>query len=197
MACRLTDSFGKGHVLACLGWEGEIETIVHERPWNAVTSPQMAVASLGMIWLLYLIKTSEEGFIFLDYANLLFHEAGHPIFGLLGETMGPYGGTIGQLVFPAAAAATFWRQREPVGYAVTSVWFFENFLNIARYMADARAQVLPLVGGGEHDWEAIFLRWGVLSSDTTIAQMVSTIGWIGMLVAWIWLGWRWQRSDIR
>jgi hypothetical protein len=57
-------------------------------------------------------------------------------------------------------------------------------------MADARAQVLPLVGGGEHDWEAIFLRWEVLSSDTTTAQMVSTIGWIGMLAAWIWLGWR-------
>jgi hypothetical protein len=72
---------------------------IHERPWNAVTNSQMAVASLGMIWLLYLIKTSEEGFIFLDYANLVFHEAGHPIFGLLGETMGLYGGTIGQLVF--------------------------------------------------------------------------------------------------
>ncbi|MBD0306040.1 MAG: hypothetical protein ICV76_05745 [Nitrospiraceae bacterium] len=98
---------------------------IHERPWNAVTNSQMAVASLGMIWLLYLIKTSEEGFIFLDYANLVFHEAGHPIFGLLGETMGLYGGMMGQLVFPVAAAATFWRQGEPVGYAVAWVWLFE------------------------------------------------------------------------
>ena len=36
-------------------------------------------------------------------------------------------------------------------------------------MAGARAQILPLVGGG-HDWATTFSRWSVLSSDTAIAQ---------------------------
>ena len=30
----------------------------------------------------------------LDDANLVFHEAGHPLFGLLGPTLGLYGGTL-------------------------------------------------------------------------------------------------------
>jgi hypothetical protein len=36
-------------------------------------------------------------------------------------------------------AAAFRARREAVGYAVTEFRFFENFLNVARYMADARA----------------------------------------------------------
>ena len=126
-----------------------------------------------------------------------FHEAGHPIFGILGDTLGLDGGTLSQLVFPVVVALTFWRQRDPVGYAVGGVWFGENFLNIARYMADARAQVLPLVGGGEHDWTTIFSRWGVLSSDTKIAQAVLTAGWVVMLAAWASLVWRWWAARLR
>jgi hypothetical protein len=107
-----------------------------------------------------------------------------------------YGGTIGQLLFPIIAAVAFRRQHEPVGYMVACVWFFENFLNIARYVADARVQVLPLVGGGEHDWAIILTRWGALSSDIRIARIVATAGWAGMSAAWIWLFllWRHQRG---
>jgi hypothetical protein len=74
------------------------------------------------------------------------------------------------------------------------VWLCENLWNIARYMADARAQELPLVGGGEHDWTEIFSRWGALNQDTAIAGVVRLIGWIGLLWAWGWLMWRWYRD---
>ncbi len=166
-----------------------------KEPWHPVTTGQMAVVSMGSIVLFYSLKT--EGFlaIVLDSANLMFHEAGHPIFGLLGSTMELYGGTLGQLVFPAVTMIAFWTRREPIGCMVGSVWFFENFPNIARYMADARAQVLPLVGGGGHDWANIFGRWGVLPNDTAIAQAVRTMGWLGMIGAWGWLIWRWLRSE--
>lgn len=33
------------------------------------------------------------------------------------------------------------------GFAFGASWFFENFLDIAHYMADARALILPLIGG--------------------------------------------------
>ncbi len=168
---------------------------LRKESWKTVTTGQMAVVSVGSVVLFYSLKT--EGFIaiILDSANLMFHEAGHPIFGLLGSTMELYGGTLGQLVFPAVTVITFWTRREAIGCMVGSVWAFENFLNIARYMADARAQVLPLVGGGEHDWANIFTRWGVLPHDTAIAQAVQTVGWLGMIGAWGWLIWRWLRSE--
>ncbi|MGQ0810927.1 MAG: hypothetical protein ACT4OO_06860 [Nitrospiraceae bacterium] len=155
---------------------------------------RMVVVSLGLAWLFYSLKTDEDGFVFLDYVNLAFHEAGHPIFGIFGETLGWYGGTLGQLVMPGLAWLAFWRQRDTIGCVVTGVWFFENFLNIARYMADARAQVLPLAGGGEHDWTNIFSRWGVLMSDQAIAHRVSILGWIGMLAIHAWLAWRWLQT---
>ena len=58
-------------------------------------------------------------------------------------------------------------------------------------MADARAQVLPLVGGGDHDWARIFGRWHVLAHDTQIAATVQTAGWLGMGAACAWVIWRW------
>jgi hypothetical protein len=153
---------------------------------------QVVVTSLGFGWLFYRLKTDDDGFLFLlDHANLVFHEAGHVIFGILGSTLGLYGGTLGQLVIPAVIGMSFRAQQETVACAVAGLWFFENFLNVARYMADARAQLLPLVGGGDHDWTNIFSRWGVLSSDTSIASVVYSAGWLGMLAVWGWLMWRW------
>jgi hypothetical protein len=168
---------------------------LYGEPWRPVLRWHVVLASVGFGWIMYLIMTSGEGWVrIIDDANLAFHEAGHPIFGLLGSTLGLYGGTLGQLAIPFGIAAAFWARREAVGCAVMGFWFFENFLNIARYMADARAQVLPLVGGGEHDWTNIFSRWGVLSSDTAIAGFVAGLGWLGMIGVWGWLAWRWLAS---
>ncbi len=167
---------------------------IHGYPWKVVANWQMVAVSGGLAWLLYLLATDDDGFIFLDRVNLVFHEAGHPIFGLFGDTLGLYGGTLAQLAMPAVVWLAFWRQRDTIGCSVAGWWFFENFLNVARYMADARAQALPLVGGGEHDWTEIFSRWGVLTSDTVIAHRVAILGWIGMLAIWGWLVWRWFAS---
>lgn len=152
--------------------------------------------SLALVAALFaVILVDNDGFILiLDHANLAFHEAGHLFFGLLGSTLGLYGGTLGQLVFPIVAGVSFWRRRQAVALALSGVWLFENFLNIARYMADARAQLLPLVGGGEHDWWHIFTRWGLLDQDTAIASVTQGLGWLGMIACAVWL---WRRLDPR
>src|SRR5215475_14313722 len=136
----------------------------------------------------------EPGFIFgLDHANLLFHEAGHPFVGLFSRPLEPYGGTLGQLFFPALLMVSFWRKRQPLSLAGATIWFFENWLNIARYMADARKLELPLVGGGDHDWNTIFTRWDVLQYDDRIACAVKLIGWAGVIGVCAWVLWRaWQ-----
>jgi hypothetical protein len=164
-------------------------------PWQEVTTGKFVPAAVGLLVLSLVLVCDTGGFVFLlDHANLAFHEAGHPIFGLLGERLCVYGGTIGQLVFPIVALAIFLMRREPVSFALAGVWLFENFLNIARYMADARAQVLPLVGGGEHDWTEIFSRWHVLAYDTKIAGFVKFLGWSGILAMGVWLVWRWHQD---
>jgi len=158
--------------------------------WLPLKRAEVWLSVAAVCALFAILLFDEDGFVLLlDHANLAFHEAGHLFFGVLGSTLGLYGGTLGQLVFPIVAAVRFRLQRQTVGVALSGVWLFENFLNIARYMEDARAQLLPLVGGGEHDWYHIFSRWGLLNRDTDIASVTYTLGWLGMIGCMLWL-WR-------
>jgi hypothetical protein len=162
--------------------------------WQPITVPKLIGFGLGFALFLGLLFASEPGFVLvLDSANLLFHEAGHPFFGLFSNRLTVYGGTLGQLTFPVIVMGSFWCKGQPVSFAAACLWFFENWLNIARYMADSRAMVLPLVGSGDHDWNEIFSRWHVLSHDTFIAAVTRTGAWIGIAGVIVWVGWRaWQ-----
>ena len=142
-----------------------------------------ALVCLGFHW------GTDEGWVpLLDSANLALHEAGHPLVGLLSARLMVYGGTLFQLLFPALAVRHFWRAGHAVGCALAGVWLGENLLNIARYMADARAQALPLVGGA-HDWTEILARWGVLQQDQMLGGFVRLLGSVIIVSACAWL-WR-------
>ena len=169
-----------------------------ECEWEPVTKGKLVGFAAGFGVFLVLLFRSERGFIFLlDHANLLFHEAGHPMMGLFSARLEPYGGTIGQLVFPLVLMVTFWRQGQAVGVAAGAIWFFENWLNIARYVGDARRMELPLVGGGCHDWNTILPRWGLLMYDERIAGCLRVAAWLGMTGSCCWLAWRaWQDRGI-
>lgn len=175
--------------------DSSVNLMMTDTDWLPLKQAEV-YASVTIVGALFLIiGFDDDGFVLLlDHANLAFHEAGHLFFGILGSTLGLYGGTLGQLVFPIVAVLSFWRRRHAVGVAISGVWLFENFLNIARYMADARAQLLPLVGGGEHDWYLIFIRLGALESDTSIAAVTRWIGWLGMIGCMVWL-WRRFKSQ--
>lgn len=167
--------------------------------WDRVTKAKLIGFVIGAGLFFALVLCSEPGFVFIvDHANLLFHEAGHPIVGLFVHRLETYGGTIGQLVFPCVLAVSFWRKGQPLSFSGAWIWFFENWLNIARYMADARSQKLPLVGGGDHDWHRILSRWHLLQYDVGLATAVKTMGWLGMLAACGWVIWRaWQDRSRR
>jgi hypothetical protein len=143
----------------------------------------------------WLAHSGERWVPLLDSANLAFHEAGHPLLGMLSERLTVYGGTVLQLLLPAAVAASFWVRREAVSFAFALGWLAENLWNVSRYMADARARELPLVGSGEHDWTEIFLRWGALESDTAIAGATRFLGWLLLVGATIWLVRRWSAAS--
>lgn len=171
---------------------------MNESRWQKISGWQLAGFGLGLVVFLALLFASTPGFVFgLDHANLLFHEAGHPIVGLLSPRLEPYGGTLGQLIFPVALAISFIHKGQPIPFAASVIWFFENWLNIARYMADARALELPLVGGGDHDWNTIFTRWNMLSYDLDLARIGNIGGWTGMTLAVAWVIWRWRQDRRR
>ena len=171
--------------------------------WNPVSRPVLTgwLAFYGL-FLLYAMG-NRTGFLFIDHANLVVHEAGHLLFGWFGSTLGLWGGTLFELIVPAALTIYFAFHRQTTGAAFAAFFFFENFLYIATYMADARAQVLPLVTVGdsdlaEHDWFRIFSQLGLLQHDRQIAAAVRVLGWLGMFVTVVWLANRaWQPADAR
>jgi hypothetical protein len=165
---------------------------VVDRPWKPVSRPALAAWLAFYVGFLGYAFSAHGGFLFIDSANLVVHEGGHNLFGWFGPTLGLWGGTLLQWLVPFLLAAYFFRQRETAGFVFCLFFFFENWLYTATYMADARAQVLPLVTTGdpdfvEHDFYAIFTSLGVLNHNTKIAAVVRILGWCGMLVVVTWL----------
>ena len=113
----------------------------------------------------------------LNWFNLMVHEAGHPIFGLLGSRwIGFAGGTLMQLLMPTLFYFSFLRQSQPKSADACIFWFGSNFFGIGPYVADARAQVLPLLGGGEHDWTYLLGSVGLLPHDRGLGELALFAG---------------------
>jgi hypothetical protein len=151
-----------------------------------------AVAAFAAVSLAFHAFGAQGWVPILDSANLALHEAGHPLTGILSNRLAVYGGTLFQLAFPVAVAVHFHRRGHAAGAAAGAVWLGENLLNVARYMADARVQLLPLVGGGDHDWTEIFSRWHMLHLDTRMAGLTRIVAVLLMLgsVAWLFRLWK-------
>ena len=167
---------------------------LRESDWEAVTGAKVAAVGALVLLTMIFFSRSHSGFLpIIDHVNLAFHEAGHIFFSVFGKWTGILGGTLGQLIMPLLSAFAFWRKGHTASYAVALIWFFENFINIARYVADARAHELPLVGGGDHDWLNLLMHWNLLEQDLVIANWLDAIARLGMLGVLLWISWRWYR----
>jgi hypothetical protein len=168
---------------------------VLEEPWKPVS--RLALVGWLIFYLGFLVYAyrAHGGFLFIDAANLVVHEGGHNLFHWFGPTLGLWGGTLLQWLVPFLLSAYFFKERQTTGFVFCTFFFFENWLYTATYMADARAQVLPLVTTGdpdfvEHDWFTIFSSMGVLNYDTKIAVVVQFLGWLGMIGGIVWFALR-------
>jgi hypothetical protein len=162
-----------------------------DEPWKPVSRPSLIAWLVSYLAFLAYVVSAHGGFLFIDTANLIVHEGGHNLFGWFGPTLGLWGGTLLQWLVPFLLAAYFFTERQLTEFVFCGFFFFENWLYTATYMADARAQILPLVTTGdpdfvEHDFHAIFSHLGLLNYDTTIALVVRGLGWCGMLAMIAW-----------
>ena len=154
--------------------------------WKQVPLPALAGGTLAAGAFCVYALADEDGFLFIDLANLPFHEFGHLFFGMFGDTIGIWGGTLMQLAIPFGILLYFFMKKETAGVFFCSFWFGENMLNIAVYVNDARTLALPLVGGGEHDWNIILGQLNMLRHDHYIAAVLKALGWLIMLASIVW-----------
>ena len=135
--------------------------------------------------------------------NTVFHEAGHWIFGILGnQWLGVAGGTLMQLLLPFACLLHFFRRRSIAGVMFVLFWIGLNLAEISWYAADAKLQALVLINGlsgqegGGHDWAYLLGSTGLLGHALTVGRVFFFSGLWLMTFAPAWaaamLWGRWQ-----
>jgi len=148
------------------------------------TPPYAAAAGLLFLLMIPLRARLMSAFWLLDFVNLAFHEGGHILFGLLGSRfILVAGGTLMQLLLPAAAVVHFLKRGEKLSACACLFWVGQNFLGIGHYAADARAQLLDLVAGGVHDWTYLLETVGLLTRDVGTGAALQILGCLIMAVA--------------
>ncbi|GFO61031.1 hypothetical protein GMST_33560 [Geomonas silvestris] len=136
------------------------------------------------------IASNYVGESFLHLVLLPFHEAGHVLFSPFGRFLQVAGGTLMQLLVPAAVACSFLRRRDRFAAAAGFWWLGESLLDVAPYADDARAGQLMLLGGvtgseveDYHDWEVMLGRLNMLSWDHALARCFFVAGALVMVAA--------------
>lgn len=143
--------------------------------------PKLVFAILLSIYFLWIAYDPMQG-SFLDNVDLPIHETGHLIFGLFGEFIGVLGGSLFQIIVPAAFAIYFWCHVKFYSAAIVLFWVGQSILNVSVYAADAQIMQLVLLGGltgsegSFHDWNYLLESVGLLESTKTVAFIIRTIG---------------------
>ncbi len=149
----------------------------------------------GLKFIFTPLQTNYAGESFWHLINLPFHETGHIIFRPFGRLMASLGGSLMQLIMPLICLGVFIvKTKDTFAAAFTLWWLGESFMDLAPYIDDARALVMPLVGGntgqtspyGFHDWEFILTETGLLHHEHTIAWLSQKTGTILMILSFAW-----------
>jgi len=122
---------------------------------------------------------------------ILFHEAGHVVFGPFGTTLAVAGGTLGQLLMPLICVVALHRNGDNFGAALCSAWMALSLVDASIYAYDAADPVLPLIGGGTgadsfHDFVFLFDRCGQLGHARGWALLMKALGVAGALASLAW-----------
>jgi len=189
------------------GWLTQFTALLVHVPPRVDTTRfwgRAALFVLFAIWGLRLMAMDfRDGEMFTSFLHgplLVFHEAGHVIFRLLGEFMMFLGGTLGQLLMPAIlAGALLIKNRDPFGASI-GLWLMGvSFLDVAPYVYDALDPQLMLLSGttgeeGGHDWIYLLKATGLLKQAHGIGWFVHKLGAALVLLSLAWGGFiLWQQ----
>jgi hypothetical protein len=76
-------------------------------------------------------------------------------------------------ILPSFITWYFFRNRYRAGIQAGLLWLGQNLINISVYAADARARVLPLLGGNKagHDWHYLLGEMNLLEYDQAVGYI--------------------------
>lgn len=126
---------------------------------------------------------------FLNLVDLPIHETGHLIFRLFGEFMMVAGGSLFQVLVPAAFVGYFLKRREFYSASMVLFWVGQSILNVWVYADDAVRMQLVLTSGmtgsegSFHDWNYILSSLGLLDQYSIVSGLLRFAGTLTILAA--------------
>lgn len=147
------------------------------------TAVILAIAVYGFLGAL---NPSYDGpFFWIHFPNLAIHETGHLLFMPFGWFLFVLGGSLTQILFPAAFTVYFFKTQQRFASAVTLFWTGQNFMDVAVYIRDAPVRLLPLTVDNidAHDWWQLLSVMGHLNQAGAIANCVHGLGVVIYLVS--------------
>lgn len=154
----------------------------------------IGLAVWGALFIFHSPASNYAGESIIHNPNLIFHEAGHIIFGLFGDFMSVLGGSLCQVLIPLIAASVLLvKTRDTFGASVGLWWVGENFIDIAPYINDARSMQLLLLGGvtgadspDYHDWQNLLYRLNLTQYDHALANLSHVFGSVLIALSLAW-----------
>ena len=136
------------------------------------------------------LAPSEGGpLAFIHLIDLVFHEAGHVIFGVFGRFLGMLGGSLNQVLIPALCTGYFLWHGRPAAAAATLFWTGESLADVAIYVADGRDMALPLLAEGlTHDWNWILSELSLRNQAPGLGRAVFAMALLVLAAATALLG---------
>ncbi len=121
----------------------------------------------------------------LDTLTLVVHEAGHFFFHFFGDFMAMAGGTVLQLLLPCILIWHFFYHQYRLGVQLALLWLGQSLVSVSIYANDARARVLPLLGGDTvgHDWYNMLTRLDLLLYDWAVSYFFFGLALLVFLLA--------------
>jgi hypothetical protein len=121
---------------------------------------------------------------FVHLIDLVFHEAGHVIFGLFGRFLGMLGGSLNQVLIPALCTGYFLWHGQRAAAAATLFWTGESLADVAIYVADGRDMALPLLAEGlTHDWNWILSELSLRDQAPALGRAVFVMAMLVLAAA--------------
>ena len=121
----------------------------------------------------------------LDNFHLIVHEAGHLFFSFFGTFVQFLGGTLMQLIIPVLLLIVFYKSAMPKGMQISFFLLGHSLINVSVYAADARTQVLPLLGNGKHDWAYLLNEMNLLNFDEQVGFVFFSLAILFFVIALI------------
>jgi hypothetical protein len=139
------------------------------------------------------VNAETLGGSFMHLVHIPFHEAGHVLLSPFGRFVMVLGGSLFQVAIPIACGAVLLlKSRDAFGAAIALWWAGQSLMDLAPYIADARALQIVLLGGHTgaevegHDWEYLLQAMGWLRHDVALGRLSFAAGALLMVTAIAW-----------